>query len=325
MVAGVEELPELPRQRPLVFNVGGQVNRVNATQRPPREPARIERLGHVVLETASFQRGPGLVPGQPRPDRQRLPVLPGPARARPGDGVHPLRPRRHPGRPPHAGDGAGPRPPLRALRLRGGRPRCRGRGRRVPEGARATSHSWGIGRHIEGSQIFDYWRDPDGFLVEHFADGDMFDNTVETGWAQMSASHLNQWGPPVTPDFLAGSTPPLQTIRHLVSALADRDNEFDLAPSLRPAEGGHVMSINLIRYDRRRRPGLGRPARRRDRAAARRVPDHGRRAAARASSTARSLVADPDAERHRPGGREACCTRCPRPGCTARAPTTGRT
>ena len=29
--------------------------------------------------------------------------------------------------------------------------------------------SWGIGRHIEGSQIFDYWRDPDGFLVEHFS------------------------------------------------------------------------------------------------------------------------------------------------------------
>ena len=29
--------------------------------------------------------------------------------------------------------------------------------------------SWGIGRHIQGSQIFDYWRDPDGFLVEHFS------------------------------------------------------------------------------------------------------------------------------------------------------------
>jgi hypothetical protein len=56
VVAGVEELPELPRQRPLVLNVGGEVNRANATQRPPREPARIERLGHVVLETASFQR-----------------------------------------------------------------------------------------------------------------------------------------------------------------------------------------------------------------------------------------------------------------------------
>ena len=29
--------------------------------------------------------------------------------------------------------------------------------------------SWGIGRHIQGSQIFDYWRDPDGLLVEHFS------------------------------------------------------------------------------------------------------------------------------------------------------------
>lgn len=37
--------------------------------------------------------------------------------------------------------------------------------------------SWGIGRHNQGSQIFDYWRDPDGFLVEHFSDGDMFDSS----------------------------------------------------------------------------------------------------------------------------------------------------
>jgi hypothetical protein len=39
-----------------VFNAGGQVNRVNATQRPPGSRRGIERLGHVVLETASFQR-----------------------------------------------------------------------------------------------------------------------------------------------------------------------------------------------------------------------------------------------------------------------------
>ena len=35
-------------------------------------------------------------------------------------------------------------------------------------------------------------------------------------------------GPAATKNFLAGSTPPLHTIRHLVSALADRTNEFDL-------------------------------------------------------------------------------------------------
>ena len=66
--------------------------------------------------------------------------------------------------------------------------------------------SWGIGRHIQGSQIFDYWRDPDGFLVEHFSDGDVFDNTLEPGWAPFTASGLAQWGPPATKDFL-GITP----------------------------------------------------------------------------------------------------------------------
>ena len=88
-------------------------------------------------------------------------------------------------------------------------------------------HAWGIGRHIQGSQVFDYWRDPDGFMVEHFADGDMFDNTVEAGWAQMSASGLAQWGPSVTRDFLDAKPTP-QTIRNIIGALRDRDNEFDM-------------------------------------------------------------------------------------------------
>jgi hypothetical protein len=26
---------------------------------------------------------------------------------------------------------------------------------------------WGVGRHLLGSQIFDYWYDTDGFIVEH--------------------------------------------------------------------------------------------------------------------------------------------------------------
>ena len=64
-------------------------------------------------------------------------------------------------------------------------------------------------------------------MVEHFTDGDLFDNTVETGWAQMSASGLSQWGPAVTRDFL-GAKPSVHLIRDLVSALRDDDNEFDL-------------------------------------------------------------------------------------------------
>ena len=32
--------------------------------------------------------------------------------------------------------------------------------------------SWGIGRHILGSQIFDYWYSPEGFMMEHYSDGE---------------------------------------------------------------------------------------------------------------------------------------------------------
>jgi hypothetical protein len=88
--------------------------------------------------------------------------------------------------------------------------------------------SWGIGRHVQGSQIFDYWRDPDGFMVEHFSDGDMFDASVQPGWAPMTASGLAQWGPPITKDFL-GIAPTKETARELrsmLTAIRD-DNEFD--------------------------------------------------------------------------------------------------
>ena len=49
---------------------------------------------------------------------------------------------------------------------------------------RGYRHAWGLGRHIQGSQIFDYWRDPDKAMFEHYTDGDMFDAAMETGWAR---------------------------------------------------------------------------------------------------------------------------------------------
>jgi hypothetical protein len=63
---------------------------------------------------------------------------------------------------------------------------------------RGYRHAWGIGRHIQGSQIFDYWRDADRLMFEHYADGDVFDCSVEPGWAPLSASGLAQWGPRAT-------------------------------------------------------------------------------------------------------------------------------
>jgi hypothetical protein len=92
---------------------------------------------------------------------------------------------------------------------------------------RGYRHSWGIGRHIQGSQIFDYWRDRDGLMFEHYTDGDLFDSSVEPGWAPMSASGLSQWGPKATGDFLGTSDPAV--VLHAMKALIDTGNEVDLA------------------------------------------------------------------------------------------------
>lgn len=227
VVAGLHELPALPAQRSQASNTGPDDQRVNATVRPPRMPARVQRLGHVVLQSTTYlqtlnwyldtfgmivsdflffpgqrDRGPtmsfircdrGSVPA----DHHTLALTLGPANRY----VHSAY---------EVSD-------LDALAAGGEYLRERG-----------YLRSWGIGRHIQGSQLFDYWRDPDGFLVEHFTDGDMFDNTLEPGWAPFTASGLAQWGPPATRDFFDASP---RSARHQVTAMLSGlrgDNEFDV-------------------------------------------------------------------------------------------------
>ena len=57
VVHGVPELAALPERAPLPMNFGNSGSgpvRANATQRPARRPAQIQRLGHVVLGTTRF-------------------------------------------------------------------------------------------------------------------------------------------------------------------------------------------------------------------------------------------------------------------------------
>jgi hypothetical protein len=227
VVSDTHELAATASQPPHAFNFGHHLARSNATQRPPREPARVQRLGHVVLQTTTYietlnwylehlglivsdflylpgqrDRGPVMSfircdRGDTPTDHHTLAMLLGPANRY----VHSAY---------QVSD-------LDAL--------AAGGEYLLAEGYR---RSWGIGRHIQGSQIFDYWRDPDGFLVEHFADGDMFDSSLEPGWAPMSSTGLAQWGPPATKDFL-GLTPieSLKELPNVVRALR-HDNELDL-------------------------------------------------------------------------------------------------
>jgi hypothetical protein len=227
VVAGLHELAELPAQPPHVFNFGRQVTRTNTTQRPPRAPAVVQRLGHVVMQSAKYlevlnwyldnlglivsdflyfpgQRGRGPTMSFIRCDRGSLPA-----------DHHTLALALGPvNRYVHSAYQVSDLDALAAG------------GEYLSE--RGYFRSWGIGRHIQGSQIFDYWRDPDGFLVEHFADGDVFDNTLEAGWAPFTASGLAQWGPPATADFL-GTSP--KHARHevvsMITGLREK-NEFDV-------------------------------------------------------------------------------------------------
>jgi catechol 2,3-dioxygenase-like lactoylglutathione lyase family enzyme len=67
---------------------------------------------------------------------------------------------------------------------------------------RGHTHEWGIGRHILGSQIFDYWSDRHGAKFEHFADGDVYTSDYETGYHPMSTGGLYQWGQDLPAKFM---------------------------------------------------------------------------------------------------------------------------
>jgi len=229
VVYGVRELPALPERGPLPLNFGAGPVRANAAQRPARRPAEIQRLGHVVLGTTRFQaaldwyldtlglivsdflyldgqrdRGPAMAfircdLGSVPADHHTLAML--------------LQ--------PHTGyvHSAYQLTDLDEVAASGEYLRERG-----------YRHAWGLGRHIQGSQIFDYWRDPDKLMFEHYTDGDVLDRTVQPGWARLSRSGLAQWGPRATAEFTGTNDP--RVVVDAIKALRDKGNEIDL-PALR--------------------------------------------------------------------------------------------
>jgi catechol 2,3-dioxygenase-like lactoylglutathione lyase family enzyme len=190
------ELPESDAA-PAV-NRGADRSRINTPRRPPRLPSRALRLGHMVLGTPQWEATArfyvdtlGLIPS----DVQALPDgRPAVAFLRCDRGDTPTDHHTFVvARLPvvdfeHA---AFEVPGLDDIGM-GGAVLAEGGFRRA----------WGIGRHILGSQIFDYWFGPDGRKFEHFADGDLFVSERPTGYHAMSTAGLAQWGPPMPAAFL---------------------------------------------------------------------------------------------------------------------------
>jgi len=226
VVHGVPELPGLPERDPLQLNFGRDPARANGTQRPDRRAAQIQRLGHVAIGTTRFaaaldwyldtlgmivsdflyfdgQRGRGPAMAFIRCDLGGVP-----------SDHHTL---------------------AMALQPQTGYLHSAYQVTDLDEvaaageylGERGYTHAWGIGRHIEGSQIFDYWRDPERLMFEHYTDGDLFDCSMQPGWAPMSVSGLAQWGPKATAEFIGARDPGV--LLAAIKALTDKGNEIDFA------------------------------------------------------------------------------------------------
>ena len=68
-------------------------------------------------------------------------------------------------------------------------------------------HMWGLGRHLLGSQVYDYWADPWGRVHEHWADSDRLN--VKNGSHLLPAEEalISQWGEGPPEKFINHASP----------------------------------------------------------------------------------------------------------------------
>lgn len=192
LLQGQEALEPLPVREPLILNHSRETRRVGAYQRPTRGASHVARIEHAVLEGPNFEQALGFycdVLGMELSDRL------------------------------YADDPAAT--VVAFLHCGSGEAYTDHHTIALAKGAQAGfhhsafvtldwddlmlghyhlqtcgySHDWGIGRHIMGSEVFDYWRDPFGNRVEHCIDGDMVNDQHQPGNAALEEDVLAIWSP----------------------------------------------------------------------------------------------------------------------------------
>ena len=208
----------LPTRSAILHNAPRQIIRVNETQRPALEPPQVTKLGHLVLESPDFEKSArwymdtlGFIPSDVMclPDGTPIGAF---LRLDRGDA-----PTDHhtlfvalalESKVDHV---AFEVVDLDAIEI----------GQQVMM-ARKYRHAWGVGRHLLGSQIFDYWRDPWGQKHEHYADGDLFDANQPAGYHVLDRAGLYQWGPDLPDDFIDAKLTVKRLASLLKTAVTDR-------------------------------------------------------------------------------------------------------
>ncbi len=200
-VFGISPLAPLADLSPRLLNMGNDFRRIGAVQRIKAGPSRIKRFGHLALNVANvpaslawYHQRFGLL----QSDRVNLaPGQPVAAFTRCDRGAEPAD---HHSILFASSMGSGGIAGLNHLSwevcdiddVHAGREYLTAR-RRTPE--------WGIGRHLLGSQVFDYWRDPWGHIHEHWTDGDQLDASVLPGDHPIGLGRVSQWGPDMPETF----------------------------------------------------------------------------------------------------------------------------
>lgn len=199
VVAGIEALPPVPVSGHAPLNTGTTRPRVDQLQRVPTGPSQVKRFGHAAIKTASladtagwYQRTLGLLTS---------------------DDVYLATPDEPLGRFLRCDRADQPADHHSLLVIETGEARLGHCAWEVADVddlmaghdhllADDRQHYWGVGRHVLGGQVFDYWKDPLGFTVEHWTDADLLTASTPPG-ARNLLEPINQWGPnpPADLDF----------------------------------------------------------------------------------------------------------------------------
>jgi catechol 2,3-dioxygenase-like lactoylglutathione lyase family enzyme len=197
VVAGIERLEPCPLLGHAAWNSGACRPRVDELQRVPAGPSRVKRFGHAAIKTASLDTTAGWY-------AETLGLLV-------SDDFYLAEPDAPFGRFLRCDRGDHPTDHHSLLVLETGENRLGHCAWEVADlddlmtghdhlAADARQAYWGIGRHVLGGQVFDYWKDPIGFTVEHWTDSDLLTAAVAPGNHPIVAA-LNQWGPPPPADL----------------------------------------------------------------------------------------------------------------------------
>lgn len=191
IVYGREELEALPVPTAIGVNRGSERQRMGRVHRPPSGPSSIKRLGHVVVRVADFRRSEewyksrfGFLSSDEVYLGEPENVITAFMRCDRGEDYTDHHSLLCIGIGEPGFDHA-------AFEVEDVDALMSGHDHLVKAG---YDHHAGIGRHVLGSQIFDYWRDPWGHVVEHFTDGDLLNAAHEMGRHDPGTAIGTAWG-----------------------------------------------------------------------------------------------------------------------------------